>query len=186
MHTYVCVSGVRNVSFLENFANILNEWPLVVISMQPQCSTSELFAVQLFSGIQKMQLWCIISSIPCSFMSDASERTLQKRFLMTCSSTLSRSHQNIHSKINEDLPKEWITSYSIHDYQFENIVTFRKLPWMIQWRKIIQKQPPRGILRKRCSGNMQQVYRRTPMFKCDFSQVTLQLLKIFFGMVVLL
>ena len=119
-------------------------------------------------------------------LSDASERTLQKRFLMTYSGTLSWSHQKIHSKINEDLPKEWITSYSIHDYQFENIVTFRKLPWMIQWRKIIQKQPPRGILRKRCSGNMQQVYRRTLMSKCDFSQVTLQLLKIFFGMVILL
>ena len=74
--------------------------------MQPQCNTYKLFVVQIFSGIQKMHLWCIISSIPCSFMSDASERTLQKRFLMTCSGTLSWSHQKIHSKINEDLPKE--------------------------------------------------------------------------------
>ena len=31
------------------------------------------------------------------------------------------------------------------------------------------------ILRKRCSENMQQVYRRTPMPKCDFDKVVLQL-----------
>ena len=30
----------------------------------------------------------------------------------------------------------------------------------------IQKQSFRGVLRKRCSGNMQQIYRRTPMPKC--------------------
>ena len=38
-----------------------------------------------------------------------------------------------------------------------------------------QKQPPRGVLRKRCSKNMQQIYRRTPMPKCDFSKVAKQL-----------
>ena len=37
-----------------------------------------------------------------------------------------------------------------------------------------QKQPPRGVLRKRCSENMQQIYRRTPMPKCDFNKVALQ------------
>ena len=30
------------------------------------------------------------------------------------------------------------------------------------------KQPPRGVLSKRCSENMQQIYSRTPMSKCDF------------------
>ena len=38
-----------------------------------------------------------------------------------------------------------------------------------------QKQPPKGILRKRCSENMQQIYSRTPMLKCDFNKVALQL-----------
>ena len=32
----------------------------------------------------------------------------------------------------------------------------------------LQKQPPRGVPRKRCSENMLQIYRRTPMSKCDF------------------
>ena len=31
------------------------------------------------------------------------------------------------------------------------------------------KQPSRGVLRKRCFQNMQQIYRRTPMPKCDFN-----------------
>ena len=36
----------------------------------------------------------------------------------------------------------------------------------------MQKQPTRGVLRKRCSENMQQIYRRTTMPKCDFSKVS--------------
>ena len=35
----------------------------------------------------------------------------------------------------------------------------------------LQKQPSRGVPRKKCSENMQQVYRRTPMPKCDFNKV---------------
>ena len=38
-----------------------------------------------------------------------------------------------------------------------------------------QKQPPRGVPRKKCYENMQQIYRRTPMPKCDFNKVPLQL-----------
>ena len=44
-----------------------------------------------------------------------------------------------------------------------------------------QKQPPRGVLRKRCSGNMQQIYRRTPCWSvisikllCNFIEITLR------------
>ena len=39
----------------------------------------------------------------------------------------------------------------------------------------VQKQPVRGILRKSYSENMQQIYRRTPMPKCDFNRVAKQL-----------
>ena len=38
----------------------------------------------------------------------------------------------------------------------------------------IQKQPSRGILKKRCCENMLQIYRRTPMSKWDFDKATLQ------------
>ena len=37
----------------------------------------------------------------------------------------------------------------------------------------IQKQPSRVVLRKWCSVNIQQIYRRTPMPKCDFNKVPL-------------
>ena len=40
---------------------------------------------------------------------------------------------------------------------------------------IIQKQPFRGVPKKRCSENKQQIYRRTPMPKCDFNKVAKQL-----------
>ena len=38
----------------------------------------------------------------------------------------------------------------------------------------IQRQLSRGVLRKRCSENMQQIYRRTSMPKCDFNKVALR------------
>ena len=41
-----------------------------------------------------------------------------------------------------------------------------------------KKQFSRGIFRKRCSENMQQVYRRTSMPKCDFSKAALHFIEI--------
>ena len=38
-----------------------------------------------------------------------------------------------------------------------------------------KKQPSGGVLKKRCSENMQEIYRRTPMPKCDFNKVASQL-----------
>ena len=34
----------------------------------------------------------------------------------------------------------------------------------------MQKQPPRRVLSKRCSENMQQIYKRTAIPKCDFNK----------------
>ena len=38
-----------------------------------------------------------------------------------------------------------------------------------------QKQPPRGVPRKRCSKNIQQICRRTPMPKCNYNKVAKEL-----------
>ena len=38
-----------------------------------------------------------------------------------------------------------------------------------------QKQPPRCFLWERCSENMLQIYRRTPMPKCDFNKAEITL-----------
>ena len=50
------------------------------------------------------------------------------------------------------------------------------------------KQPSRGVLLQRCSENMHQIYRKTPMGKCNFNKVAKQatLLISHFGMGVLL
>ena len=40
------------------------------------------------------------------------------------------------------------------------------------WTPILykrQKQPSRGVLRKKCSKIIQKIYRRTPTLKCDFN-----------------
>ena len=37
---------------------------------------------------------------------------------------------------------------------------------------LLQKLPSRGVLSKRCSEIMQQIYRRAPMLKFDFNKVT--------------
>ena len=52
--------------------------------------------------------------------------------------------------------------------------------WYTCWegnkrKKHTQKQSSRGVLRKRCSENMQQIYRRIPMPKYDSNKVALQL-----------
>ena len=39
----------------------------------------------------------------------------------------------------------------------------------------VQKQPSRGVPKKEFSENMQQIYRKTPMSKCDFNKVVKQL-----------
>ena len=40
---------------------------------------------------------------------------------------------------------------------------------------LLQKQPFRCVLEKRCSENIKQIYRRTPMPKCGFNKVARKL-----------
>ena len=58
---------------------------------------------------------------------------------------------------------------------------FRKKSYMFD-----QKQPSEGNLRKSCSENMQQTYRRTPMSKCVSIKLQSNFIEITFGMGVLL
>ena len=43
--------------------------------------------------------------------------------------------------------------------------------------KRLQKQPSRGVFRKKCSKNMEKISKRTPMPKCDFNKKQRQLLR---------
>ena len=42
-------------------------------------------------------------------------------------------------------------------------------------KDLSQKQPPRGVVKRRYAENMQQIFRRTPMPKCDFNKVAMHL-----------
>ena len=41
--------------------------------------------------------------------------------------------------------------------------------------KTLQKQSPMGVRQNSSTANMQKIYRRTPMWKCDFNNVAMQL-----------
>ena len=73
-----------------------------------------------------------------------------------------------------------------HKYFFSNALrlalnfnNIRNLKHVLTWdtlsnRYFKQKQPPTGVLKKKCCENMQDIYRRTPMLKCDFNKVAKQ------------
>ena len=60
-------------------------------------------------------------------------------------------------------------------WRFEYVDRAFSYPFHTTAPLYFQKQPSRGVLRKRCSENMQQINRRTLMPKCDFSKVAKQL-----------
>ena len=80
------------------------------------------------------------------------------------------------------ISKVLMTCFSQLQHIFKRETKFFYL-WFLKLRKsnisrvncIVQKQPSRGVLRRRCSKNMHQIYRRTPMPKSDFNKVALQL-----------
>ena len=72
-------------------------------------------------------------------------------------------------------------SHKSNDTIFANfLVRSNKLSLNVDKTKwlLFQKLPPRGALRKRCSENMQQIYRGILMPKCDFNKVAKQVAKL--------
>ena len=77
--------------------------------------------------------------------------------------------QKDHEVPWEDLRKIWeITGYKIK-------IAIKKI--LVMWCNSthVQKQSSIGVLIKSCSENLKQIYRRTPMSKCNFNKVALQL-----------
>ena len=42
---------------------------------------------------------------------------------------------------------------------------------LVSWSTSLQRQPSRGVLRKKCPENMQKIYWKTPTPKCDFNNL---------------
>ena len=51
----------------------------------------------------------------------------------------------------------------LESYRINRLGKYRSGRPEVFCKKVLQKQSPRGVPRKRCSENMQQIYRRTPM-----------------------
>ena len=104
-------------------------------------------------------------------------------------------HDKLHRANHENIKKLWRTVENTTRYQSDPIghvinlskKTFTKgtfqllnknlnfIPTPKVYNQHKQKQPPRGVPKKRCSENMQQIYRRTLMPRCDFNKVAKQL-----------
>ena len=70
-----------------------------------------------------------------------------------------------------------------HVFKFAQMITIAQcITFEFKYcSKKIQKQPPRGVLRKRCFENVQQIYRRTPCqstfsikLLCNFIEIALR------------
>ena len=66
---------------------------------------------------------------------------------------------------------------TFHAVKSSRSLVFNKTDVLKKFAKLRkkQKQPHEGVLKKRCSESIQQIYRRTPMSKCDFNKVAKQL-----------
>ena len=49
---------------------------------------------------------------------------------------------------------------------------------ILEFFSLFQKKPPRSVLGKSCSENLQQIYRRSPMPKCDFNKAASNFIEI--------
>ena len=96
-------------------------------------------------------------------------------FLNCTNATKSRnaSHMQNHSTFFEFswtkpfLKESYAILLKLHDLSMIKSSAFLKLVWTELIPMSLQKQPSRSVLIKRCSENIQQSYRRTPMPKCD-------------------
>ena len=78
-------------------------------------------------------------------------------------------------KCNAAINDKWVSCLSVHITLFwNNVLVVRSSfsGWIIRLSHF-QKQPFRGVPTKSCSENMQQIYRRTLMSKCNFIEITL-------------
>ena len=96
--------------------------------------------------------------------------------LLHCNSYINSTPYNLHDYFEETNLSQLLTS-------FQQLHYFLILPSLLdpfstiarRRRRKYQKQPSRGIPRKKCSEDMQQIYNRTAMPKCNFNKVAKQL-----------
>ena len=73
-------------------------------------------------------------------------------------------YQQLWKKFSKN---SWKEAKCFEKLQSQNLQLYLK--WCTLW--LIQKQLFKGVPKKRCSENMQQIHRRTPMPECNFNKV---------------
>ena len=68
-------------------------------------------------------------------------------------------------------PAQYTFIYSKSLFGHYEVAISISLKILFLCKSSFKKQPSRGVLMKRCSENMQQIYGKTPMPKCDFNKV---------------
>ena len=59
---------------------------------------------------------------------------------------------------------------NVHIWKKDNVHIWKKT-FKVTRSTLFRSNHPEFVLNKRCSENMKQIYRRTPMLKCDFNKV---------------
>ena len=68
------------------------------------------------------------------------------------------------------LNSEFILDLQVSGFTVSSLVFIYSSEKKFKYTQILKQTSP-AVLRKRCSENMQQIYRRTPMAKCSFTKV---------------
>ena len=84
--------------------------------------------------------------------------------------------------IRQHLNLLWVTNHRLRGLKEQTLIgkliircLIASLNFCEISNNLAQKQPSRGVFRKRFSEKIQQIYRRTPMLKCDFNKVEITL-----------
>ena len=83
------------------------------------------------------------------------------------------SIENKNSKVKWVIYKGIINHYIIL-LSLWTLILIMMVILIVEWKgknKSANKQSFKGVLKKRCSENMPQIYRRTPMPNCDFYKI---------------
>ena len=165
-------------------------------TLREKCPNRELFLVHIFSqsdwirrdfsGPYSVGMWENTDQKQLSIWTLFTQRNSQRRLLPNWplqTTKNSSEYKNISWMVKQLFVRVLVryflgifeklfscpnSTLDVTSNNFELKLIADKVTWLLQ------KQSSIGVLKKRCSKNMQQIYRRTPMPKYDFNKITLR------------
>ena len=105
-----------------------------------------------------------------NYLSPGAELLQIARNITDCS----RFNISLEKRIKRIVSQETKFKSNVKKTAQQHFKVFCKCEYICQ-AELLQKQSPRGVLSKRSSENIQQIYSRIPMPKCDFNKFAKQL-----------